>query len=223
SLAPSIAPSSDSSGPSGLPASSAASTSSAASPSSDSSASFAFSAPPAASTPPASSTPPYPLISSTSFAPPTFPASSDSPASCTSMASSTSIASSAPPASFASSASFVPYSASTQDQYQSIMSSLQNLVTQDQFQSLVSMIRRLEDTVMGLRNDVSRNSEWTERTIGIHERRQLRQASPYSSNTALTPSPQRRHHRLSGSTSPTASQHSIMSFNGVTTSTPREE
>ncbi|OAQ27483.1 hypothetical protein K457DRAFT_1894528 [Linnemannia elongata AG-77] len=82
---------------------------------------------------------------------------------------------------------------------------------------------RLEDTVKGLRNDISRSSEWTERTIGIHERRQPRQASPYSSNTALTPSPQRIQHHLSGSISPTASQHSIMSFNGVTTSTPREE
>jgi len=92
----------------------------------------------------------------------------------------------------------------------------------DQIQSLVSMIGRLEDTVMGLRNDMFRNSEWTERTIGIHERRHLRQASPYSSNTALTPSPQRRHQRQSGSISPTASQHSIMSFAGVETSTPRD-
>ncbi|KAF9272092.1 hypothetical protein BGZ88_005224 [Linnemannia elongata] len=130
----------------------------------------------------------------------------------------------------------------TQDQYQSILSRLDNLPTQDQMQSilsmisrlekvsmpdqiqsLVSMIGRLEDTVMGLRDDVSRNSEWTERTIGIHERRHHRQASPYSPNTALTPSPQRRHHRLSGSVSPTASQHSIMSFAGTSSRQQEQE
>ena len=143
-------------------------------------------------------------------------------------------------ASSATPASSTPIS-NTQDQYQSIISRLENLPTQDQMQSilsmmsrldnlsmpdqiqsLVSIIDRLEDTVMGLRDEMSRNLEWTERTIGIHERRHHRQVSPYPSMTALTPSPQRRHHRLSDSTSPTSSQHSHMSFAGVTTSTPRE-
>ncbi|KAK5810195.1 hypothetical protein F5H01DRAFT_415203 [Linnemannia elongata] len=222
SLVPSVAPSSESPGPFGPPASSAATASSSVSPLFDSSASFALSALPVSSTPPAAfSAPPVSSTSGASSTPSDLPVSSTSSAPSDPLVSSTSVASSAPPVSAA--ASLVPNSASTQDQYQSIMLSLQNLVTQDQFQALVSMISRLEDTVKGLRNDVSRNSEWTERTIGIHERRQLRQASPYSSNTALTPSPHSRHHRLSGSVGPTASQHSIKSFNGVTTSTPKEE
>jgi hypothetical protein len=110
----------------------------------------------------------------------------------------------------------------TQDQMQSVlsmMSRLESLSMPDKIQSLVSMIGRLEDSVMGLREEVSRNSEWTERTIGIHERRQLRQASPYSSRTTLSPSPQRSHHRPSDAISPVPSH---LSFDGVTHSTPRE-
>ncbi|KAK5809445.1 hypothetical protein F5H01DRAFT_349285 [Linnemannia elongata] len=185
-----------------------------------------------------------PLVASSTSASSTLSASSDSSATPTPITFSASSASSALAVSSDSSATpaLSTPPGNTHNQYQSIISRLENLPTQDQMeailsrmsrlenlsmpdqiQSLVSMIGRLEETVMGLRNDISRSSEWTERTIGIHERRQPRQASPYSSNTVLTPSPQRRQHRLSGSVSPTASQHSIMSFNGVTTSTPREE
>ncbi|KAK3826489.1 MAG: hypothetical protein JOS17DRAFT_776338 [Linnemannia elongata] len=123
-----------------------------------------------------------------SISPPAI--SSSLVASSTSSAFSASSTLSVSSASSASPASSTPLG-NTQDQHQSILSRLEKLPTQD----------RLEDTVMGLRDEMSRNSKWTERTIGIHERRHHRQVSPYSSITALTPSPQRSHHRLSNSTS----------------------
>ncbi|KAF9079000.1 hypothetical protein BGX23_005417, partial [Mortierella sp. AD031] len=49
------------------------------------------------------------------------------------------------------------------------MSRLENLVTQDQFQSLASMISRLENAVMDMHNEVSRQPAWTERSIDIRE------------------------------------------------------
>ncbi|KAK5810136.1 hypothetical protein F5H01DRAFT_368915 [Linnemannia elongata] len=114
SPAPSVAPSPESLGPFGPPASSAATASSAASPLFDSSDSFALSALPASSTPPvAFSAPPVSSTSVASSTPSDLPVSSTSSASSDSLVPSTSIASSAPPVS--SAASLVPYSARVQN------------------------------------------------------------------------------------------------------------
>lgn len=58
-----------------------------------------------------------------------------------------------------------------------------------QIQLHVPKIGSLEDTVMWLRDEMSRNSEWTERIIGIHERKHRRQMPLYSSIMGLAPSP----------------------------------
>jgi hypothetical protein len=125
-----------------------------------------------------------------------------------------------------SSTSLVPHSTNTYDQYQSIMSLLQNSVTQDQFQSLISMITRLERSVMAVQDDISRLPVWTETTVGIRERQYHQRVSPYpptAPSTALSRSPQRRHAaRSSSPASPVTSQSSYLSFAGVTTSSPRE-
>jgi len=95
------------------------------------------------------------------------------------------------------SASLISNSTISQEQYNSIISRLDNLVTQDQyFRSVETLTSRMERMNAEMQDGMLRNPAWKERTVS--ERRQYRTVSPYVRNTA-TPSPQRLLPRSSSS------------------------